>query len=82
MKEKSGDKSSHVMGSHGKPLEDLGTGLIHVSEIPLGNYVENEVTWAQCALAPSLECSMALSANSAAWPGKPLQSGGLQDWAP
>lgn len=56
----------------------MGTGLLHVPEIPSHNDVGMAVTRAQRALAPSLGCSTALSPNSAAWPRKRLQAGGLR----
>lgn len=69
MKEKSGDRQS----SGGKLLEGLaqvGDRLTHVSEIMLGNCVENGGHTS--SVCPSSQLSLALSATHAAWPRKPL----------
>lgn len=81
-----GRRSQERGQSYGeKPLEGLGQvgdGLIHGSDTPLGDCVENGGHVVQLALAPSLECSMALSANGTASPMKPVRAAGSRDWAP
>lgn len=71
MKEKSGDRQS----CGGKLLEGLEQAGDR-SDLHFRNYIGQlwgmGITWAQFALALSLELSLALSATSVAWPRKPL----------